>query len=512
MSIFQDTGRVLNLSAAMLLIKLGTLMVLARLLLPEHFGPVALALAIQSIIASIAQLDLRDALIQSRLISRAHLLWAFRTLTVTGLGGYAGLVLGGPQLSVLFGMPDFARVLPVVALCLILAVMQAPFEALLIRRRHVRAIAMASIWGYALGFAGLGISLALVAPSAIALAWAYVSLEALKLAYMIWSYQCLPMQPDEFSSAPDGGKWTLRHDLLRFAVFGTLNRLFSDANKKIDNLIVGLLLGASALGFYSRSYALAAAPIDTVLGMSIRSILFPALAGRQDEAVRFRSSVRRTFTLVASVIMPIGITTFVLAPEIVPLIFGPGWDAAIFPLQCLALTLALRFGPRIAVAVGRALGKQKNLFFMNVTMTVIMVGAVWIGASLGGLNGASIATLATAVLHFAAASVLLVRLAQISMLELLSELSRPFLLSLLYFGILFTIVQVLRHTFDIAIISIFGSSVGALVSLVALCLLSPHVFLGKWERQKLANIALRCSKFRNAGKWVATRVFPETPN
>lgn len=484
--------------------------VLARLLLPEHFGVVAMAFALQSMIAIIAQLDFRDALIQSRSISRAHVSWAWRGLTVTGLGCYAGLVLAGPWLEALFAMPGFAQVLVVIALCLILEVMQAPVEALLIRRRQIRAVAMASVWGYALGFAALGIALALAAPGAMALAWAYVGLEALKLAYMLWSYLRLPPKADEFAPAPDGGSGAVLRDLSRFAVFGTLNRLFSGANKKVDNLIVGSILGAGALGFYSRAYALAATPMDTMLGMTIRSVVFPALAGMQDDAARFRNAVARANALAASLIMPLGVTIFVLAPEIVPVMFGPGWDDAIFPLQCLGLALGLRFGPRLAVAVGRALGQQQKLFFMNAAMTVVLVGAVSIGASQGGLNGASLAIIGTAFLHWLAAAMLSVRLAQMPTLQFFAALWRPAMLGLAYFGLLFAIATVLRSGISIAIITIIGSGAGAVFLTGVLCLLSPNVFLGKWERQKLANAALRLPRFRRVGKWLAHRIAPET--
>ncbi|MCC5959451.1 MAG: oligosaccharide flippase family protein [Rhodobacteraceae bacterium] len=509
MSILKSSLLVSATSALNLVVRLLSLVVLARLLLPEHFGVVAMAFALQSMIAIIAQLDFRDALIQSRSISRAHVSWAWRGLTVTGLGCYAGLVLAGPWLEVLFGMPGFAQVLMVIALCLILQVLQAPVEALLIRRRQIRAVAMASVWGYALGFAGLGIALALAAPGAMALAWGYVGLESVRLAHMLLAYRRLPPRPDEFSAVPVGGTRAVLRDLSRFAVFGTLNRLFSGANKKIDNLIVGSVLGANALGFYSRAYALAATPMDTMLGMTIRSVVFPALAEIQDDAARFKSVVALANALAASLIMPLGVTIFVLAPEIVPVMFGQGWDEAIFPLQCLGLALGLRFGPRLAVAVGRALGQQRQLFFMNAAMTVVLVGAVWIGASLGGLNGASLAILGTASVHWFAASMLSVRLTQMPMSRFFAALGRPAMLSLAYFALLFAIAQILRGEFDIAFLTIICSGVGAVSVVGIFCLLLPNVFLGQWERHKLAKALLRLPRFRRVGKWLADRITPE---
>lgn len=494
-------------SALNLVVRFLSLAILARLLVPEDFGLVAMAMAIQSMLAIVAQLDFRDALIQSRTISRGHVVWSWRLLAMTAIASYGGLVALGPFLEAWVAMEGLAAIMWVVALCLIPELARAPLEALLIRRRKVGSVAMANVWGYAIGFATVGIALALVAPSAMALAWAYVALEVVKFLYMVWVYRRLPSSDEVYSDYPSGGVSGLLRDLTRFAFFGTLNRFFSTANTKLDNLIVGSLLGAGALGFYSRAYSLAATPMDTLLGMTIRSVIFPALAGMQDDAERFRRAVARANALAATVIMPLGLTMLVLAPEAIAVVFGPGWEAAVFPFQCLGLALGFRFGPRLTTAVGRALGKQRTLFFMNAALTVVLVGMVSAGATLGGLNGASLAIIGNSTLHWFVSAVMAARLSQMPMGQFFAALWRPAAFSALYVLLLFGFVTLLRGGPDIAIVTILVGGAGAAICMTALVFAAPGAFLGEWERVQAAKAVARIPP-RRLGLRLAHRIDP----
>lgn len=502
----RDAVSVILSSVAVMGVRLVTLSLLARLLAPEHFGVVAMGITIQAVISLLAQLDVRDALIQAPEISRRHLRIAWQALAASAvLAGLVMLALAAP-LERWTGVEGLAPVLRVLGLLTFFDVFLVPVEAMLIRRGAVRAVTQANVVAYGLGFGGVGGVMAWLAPGPMALAVAWNAAGAVRLGVSLWQLRRLPPDPAAFAAPTEAGRGVLLAQIMRFALFGTGNRVLATSAKQVDNLVVGTVLGGGPLGFYSRAYALAETPINTLLGLTIRSVIFPALARMAQDRARFAAAVTHAITAGVLLILPVGLCLAVAAPECVAILLGPGWEPAIFPLRCLAFALGLTFGPRLADSVGRAVGRQSFLFAMNLGMTLALAALVWIGARLGGIDGAALAVLAASLAQWAVSLGLAARISGAPVRALLRAMVRPAVLSLAAAAVFWGVVTGLRASPGLPLVTLLlggpamlGTVAGGIVAL-------PWVFLGPWERGVLAQALAKILPARGIGGWVLARL------
>src|SRR5205814_7165418 len=118
-------------------------------------------------------------------------------------------------------------------------------------------------------------------------------------------------------------------------------RLACTAYSQADGIVVGRMLGDSALGTYRVAMSLASAPAEKV-GMLIMRVTGPLFARVQEDL----ALVRRYFLFItdglALVIFPLVFGLIVVAPELVRTMLGAKWADAIVPMQWLAIFMTLR--------------------------------------------------------------------------------------------------------------------------------------------------------------------------
>jgi O-antigen/teichoic acid export membrane protein len=159
-----------------------------------------------------------------------------------------------------------------------------------------------------------------------------------------------------------------------------------------DNVLIGRLLGIGALGNYSLAFNIASAPMVIVV-FSLGAVLFPAYAEiTSDNPKRLELAFTKVFSISLMIMLIITVPLFLLAGEIVQLLFGDRWTTAGTVLRVLALTIPLRAQAQIIstafwglnrpreVAVGRMLEAVVFLAALYPLITAFgLVGAGWAG-------------------------------------------------------------------------------------------------------------------------------------
>ncbi|MGH1354809.1 MAG: oligosaccharide flippase family protein [Thalassovita sp.] len=135
-----------------------------------------------------------------------------------------------------------------------------------------------------------------------------------------------------------------------------------------DKLIVGMLLGAEALGIYFMAFN-AGLSIASSFSVAFATVLFPHLCAAQDRATALRQSI----VMSMAVITPIVLLQAALAPFYVPLLLGAGWaeHAQVVSILCLAAIPALLW----TAAAGwlRANGQPQKEFTVTAILTVALI-------------------------------------------------------------------------------------------------------------------------------------------
>lgn len=369
-----------------------SMVVLARLLTPKEFGTATAAGLLMTLSQVVTQMGVGPALVQRKGLTDAEVSAAFWT-TVTAATGVAGVLFAAAHLvNPLVGLPADSQLLRLTCLSLVLSAVAATPMALLQRRMQLRETALVDI--VALGPVSIG--------TAIVLAWLGLGAASIVLAQIaaglvqVSGYHLLARP----SLRPTSPRATLRtaRPLLGYGLGYSLSLLGNQFALQADNLVTANVLGTRQLGLYARAYQLLTQPAN-MIGTATDKALFPSMARVKDDGERLRTAYVRSTSLVALVTLPSTVLFFVLAPEIIGLLLGSQWNAAVAPFRVLVLVLMPRASYRISGSLTRATGAvyggawRQWLYAVEV-FVLSGIGSHW-GVS-GVAAGASIAI----CLHF----------------------------------------------------------------------------------------------------------------
>ena len=350
-----------------------TVVVLARLLSPEEYGLVALALVLMAYAETIADAGVAQALVylpHTEVIARSALL-----LSVSlGVLCASGAILAAPAIAAVFNQPDTAPLVVVLAGSLLATSFAAVPEALM--RRDLlfkrltpapvaRAVVTATVT-LILAFAGLG-------------AWSLaIGTTAGSVCYAVVCWLLLP------GHAP-WQIWRVRKDALRANLkFGApvagsslLARLIFD----IDYVIIAVVLGAHALGYYTLAFRLPEMVIINVFFV-FSTVMFPLYSQVRGEPDRLREGYLKSVQLQSLYGVTAGVGLAVIAPVLVPVLFGAQWRDAVLPLVFLSLYAAARSLGAGTNDVYKALGRPGlsivlSLLRLGILVPVLVYAAQW---------------------------------------------------------------------------------------------------------------------------------------
>jgi O-antigen/teichoic acid export membrane protein len=112
-------------------------------------------------------------------------------------------------------------------------------------------------------------------------------------------------------------------------------KLLTFANKSTDTILIGRFLGAASVGAYAIAFNLMLFPISRIVS-PIASVVFPAFSRIQEDIGRLAAAWLRATRILAAVVVPVMVGMIVVAPDLVPVLFGERWEAAIPVVQILA--------------------------------------------------------------------------------------------------------------------------------------------------------------------------------
>jgi O-antigen/teichoic acid export membrane protein len=148
-----------------------------------------------------------------------------------------------------------------------------------------------------------------------------------------------------------------------------------------DYAIIGSVLGPAQAGFYWRSYQLAVEYQGKVAN-AVAQVAFPVLA-RTEGTEELLALRQRMVQLLAVLVFPLLALLVLLAPVVIPWLFGPAWQPAVVPSQILvvggAATLAINTCGSALMAAGRA----RALLGYGVAHFLVYAGSVLAVAHLG---------------------------------------------------------------------------------------------------------------------------------
>ncbi len=318
-------GRLISLS---LQFTIGIL--LARLLGPEPFGLVAIALFVQGLGNLFAEGGLGSALIQSKKISDHDIRSVFSTQILIGIVMSSAIAGIAPLLAAFFHEPNATPIIMIMALSFTIQAFGQTASALIKRNLEFKKIQSISLISYSIGYLGLGLPLA-------------------TLGYGVWSL--VAAQLSQISINAFATYFSHRHPVfplvnpkncrfLRFGAAMTLNNITSWGISNLDTAIIGHSFETATLGVYNRVFNLVNMPMYAVTS-SMQSVLFSAYAKSQDNKVILQRTFIASTSIMALLFFPVYAAMAAIPDLIIPTLYGDKWQAAIPLMMPLCFAMAV---------------------------------------------------------------------------------------------------------------------------------------------------------------------------
>jgi O-antigen/teichoic acid export membrane protein len=125
-------------------------------------------------------------------------------------------------------------------------------------------------------------------------------------------------------------------ELLRYGRYITGSTILLFIASEIDTAVIGKLLDLKSLGHYSVAFMLANFPAVHV-AFVISNIMFPAYSSLQNEPERLAKAFLRVMGFVASLVLPVMTGMAIAAHSLIGTLYGSEWLEAVIPFQVLCI-------------------------------------------------------------------------------------------------------------------------------------------------------------------------------
>jgi O-antigen/teichoic acid export membrane protein len=360
---------------------------LARLLAPEDFGALAVALVAVNLLGACNELGVIPAVVRWKGDVVAAARTAMTLALLGSIGAYAVAFVGAPHLAAAMNSEAATAVLRVLALTLVIDGVIAVPSALLYRSFRQAEMAKAEALGMlvyivvAVGLASLGVGV-------MSIAWGRVA-GAGVTGLLFVRHQPYPGSPlyDRLHARA----------LLTFGIPLGLSHLVWEGVLNVDYLVVGQVLGPVTLGIYLLAFNLSSWPVS-IISVAVQRVSFAAFSRLVEDRDRVPAAFSRSFGVALTATVPLVVIVAVLAPEVVVVLYGEKWLAAATAVRWLLVLGGLRVLLDLMFDLLAADGRSSTNMALRSLWLVTLVPSLWVGARLDGIRGAGIAHVAVALL------------------------------------------------------------------------------------------------------------------
>jgi O-antigen/teichoic acid export membrane protein len=311
-------------------LRLGSLMILARLLQPKDFGLVGMVTAVVGVLNLFRDFGLSTATVQRTSISQEQVSALFWINVLVGTLLAAVSVGMAPLIAHFYHEPALVSITIVLAFAFVANAAGVQHSAILQREMRFTALSVIDISSLlfstivALGLAWAGFRYwALVAMSVLTPAATTVGLWIATR----WT-PSLVFKTREVSS------------MMRFGGAITLNSIIVYIAYNLEKVLLGRFWGAEAIGIYGRGYQLINLPTEN-LNSAIGGVAFSALSRLQDQPDRLRSYFLKGYSMLVTLTIPVTLMCALFANELILVVLGPKWAEVAPIFRLLAPTIMI---------------------------------------------------------------------------------------------------------------------------------------------------------------------------
>jgi len=366
----------LNAAARYSTLVLGLLFnaALARILVPEDFGIVAVSMVFTTFFSLLSDMGLGAGIIQNKELSRDDIGSIFAFSLRLGLVLMGAFALFSFPMAHFYGNRALVPVGMLLSLQLFFNTLNVVPNALLLKQKKFKRVAVRMLCACLIsGIIGIGLAL-------MGLKYYALVAQAILSAVFIFSW-------NYFSTRPPMARRPSRESLDKIRSYSGYLFGFNLINyfaRNLDNLLIGKVMGAAQLGYYDKSYKLMLYPVNNLTHV-ITPVLHPILSEHQND----KAYIYGKYLQVVNVLSLLGafITPFVwfTSGEIIPILYGGQWLSAIPCLRWMALAMWAQMILSSAGSIFQSLGDTRRLLWSGSMNAVLVVAFIIAGLVEGSI-------------------------------------------------------------------------------------------------------------------------------
>lgn len=413
--------------AADFILRLVSLMVLARLLGPKDFGLVGMVTAFTGVLVLFRDFGLSAAAIQRQNVTNEQLSTLFWINVAVGALLALFTAAMAPFVAAFYHEPRLVAVATALACSFLFNAAGIQHGAFLQRQMRFTALSVVSL-------------ISLVVSTAIAIGGAMAG-------YGYWALVAMTVIQPFINTV---GVWLAtgwipgrphRHvgirSMIHFGGTVTLNGIIVYSASNFEKVLLGRFWGADALGLYGRAYQLINIPTGNV-NFAVGEVAFSALSRLQDDPVRLKSYFLKGYSLVLAITMPLTVACALFADDMIFVFLGPQWKAASIIFRLLSPTILVFATANPLSWLVTSLGMIRRSLKMGSVIAPIMIASYMIGLPYGP-KGVACAYSAVMILWLIPVIAWSVHGTLISLSDVLLIASRPFASSIVAGALAFVV-------------------------------------------------------------------------
>lgn len=362
-----------------LALRTATIVVLARLLAPADFGIMSMAVVVTGFVDLFKELGMGSALIQRKAPSQRLLSTVFWTNVIFGF--LAGAIVFGlaPLAATFYRDERVVPILQLLSLGFIISSLGVVQSALLTKQMAFKKLAVIEVGG-AVVAAAVAIALAVQGAGVFSLVGHTLAMSASAGTALWFASSWRPSLAFAFQDLRSVAKFSAN-----LVGFNTVNYFA----RNLDYVLIGRLLGAESLGYYTIAYNLLLFPIRNISRV-ISRVTYPAYALMQEDNTRLSRAYLRVVRATAMVSFPVMLGLLAICDVFVPALYGEQWSPAV-PLVAIFVPVAIMQSlAAINGGVYQAKGRTDLQFRVGLIFSAIIVAGFIIGVQ-WGLIGVALA-------------------------------------------------------------------------------------------------------------------------
>jgi len=423
--------------------------ILARLLSPDDFGVVAMAMVAVALLQSFSQSGVDLALLRAETPVREHYDAAWTMEVIQGALLATALFFAAPFVSVQFSDTRVDDAIRALALAAFVGGFQnigvVNFRRELNFRREFE-------FGVYKKIATFGVTL--TAAVVLRNFWALVVGQvAGRVVEVLLSYRMSAFRP-RFSLARAGEIWG-------FSRWLVLSRVTMLLNRQFDRWVVGAVGGTAAMGNYFIAQDFASSPSDEIVVPMSRAA-FPVYSRLRSDPAALADSLHHMLSSVTAIAFATGLGVAAVAGDFVHVVLGEKWLGAIPLMPWLGLFAALYGVVRTLDMFLLATGGERASSLLALAFALFLLPVLWYVGRHGTVVDVAAAKAVSAIMLVFALSYVVTRLSSVTLFLVWTAVWPPMLASLA----MFVAVKILQTQVPIAghVVGLFrDASAGAFV-------------------------------------------------